>query len=277
MRSKAGRAHRAKLASHAYAISAPHERNLSARESHRRAATALGGGTSRTLGGGSFATALIELGLASEDDVLRTLSEAIGVERALLDGRPIDPQVLAKVTTHFCEQRHVFPVELRAKGKTLVLAMGDPTDLSIIDDAEGLSRCKVVPLLASELEIGRAIDRHYKGIMHDTTSRARKAVVRAGETPDFDPADSQAAAAGGFSFSRNETEFDPEALSQSSADNALERMLAPSDSGWSDADIARLHALRSNQKRSAHVLTTLIELLVEKGALSADEALLGKR
>src|SRR5688572_29653009 len=106
--------------------------------------------------GGSLTHALVELGLAAEEDIVAALADAMKLPRVSLDRITADALLLSKTTVHFCEQRHVFPAALKDQGKTLVLAMADPTDLSVIDEAMGLARCRIQPVLAGELEIERA-------------------------------------------------------------------------------------------------------------------------
>src|SRR5262249_52414268 len=160
------------------------------------------------------------------------------------EGQRADPVVLAKLSLHFCEQRHVFPVSLRDQGKTLVMAMTDPTDLSIIDEAMGLARCRIQPALAGEAEIERAIARHYKHTEPPPAkTRARGAVERSQRTPGTPgsdlPAYDAAASAGGVPFRHNEMEFDPQ---------ALEETLPPGtkEASWDPGDLKKLRALSEN-------------------------------
>ena len=81
------------------------------------------------------------------------------------------PGALAKVDVSLAEQKGIFPVGLRDNGKTLVLAMADPSDLSTIDQVAAKSRARVVVMVAGEREIEHAILRHYRGQEPVTSTR----------------------------------------------------------------------------------------------------------
>ncbi len=83
------------------------------------------------------------------------------------------------------EQKGIFPVALKDNGKTLVLAMADPTDLNTVDQVAARARARVIVVIASDREIENAILRHYRGqepvSMSTRYSGQRRALESAGD------------------------------------------------------------------------------------------------
>src|SRR4051812_22324368 len=127
--------------------------------------------------GGRLGKVIADMGLVDEDDIAQAISSAMKVPREQL-GSARDPGALAKLDPTFCEQHAVFPVRLDNNGKSLVLAMADPSDLEIMDMSSGRARSRVKPVVAGETEIMSAIARCYRGAdsRSPQTSRARQAV-----------------------------------------------------------------------------------------------------
>ena len=76
-----------------------------------------------------------------------------------LDEYEIDAEVVKLVSQEVCEKHRIIPVS-RA-GSSLIVAMGDPTNLHAIDDIKFLTGYNVEPVVASETAIEAAIERYY--------------------------------------------------------------------------------------------------------------------
>src|SRR5262245_53383484 len=86
--------------------------------------------------GGRLGKVIADMGLADEDLIAGTVAGAMKLPRAQL-GAAREAAALAKLDAAFCEQHAVFPVQLTNNGKTLVLAMADPSDLEAMDMSSG--------------------------------------------------------------------------------------------------------------------------------------------
>lgn len=225
--------------------------------------------------GGRLTHALVELGMADEDTVVAALALALRVPRANLGSLPKDPSALARIPVTFAEQKAVFPYALKDHGKTLVLAMADPSDLLVIDEASGLARARIEANIAGEDEIAVAIARQYRGIEAPRlANRARAAVQRSQRhSSDENPV---------LPFPTpvpQELEFTAEALGgpqkppplppppDTSAMSLLDEIFATPNESWSAEDRERLRGIRENQEKSSLILNAVLELLVEKGHL----------
>src|ERR1700747_233646 len=98
--------------------------------------------------GGKIGEALVRVGAVSEADITETLSQQFGVPSIDLAHFEIDPGGLS-----------VLPVN--KTGATLTIAMGDPTNVFAMDDIKFMTGYNVEPVVASEIALRKAIDKHY--------------------------------------------------------------------------------------------------------------------
>ena len=112
--------------------------------------------------GGRLGSIMIRKGFVSEKEVLSVIEKQYGLSVISLDTieKPSD-EVLKMVGADVARKFGIFPVGL--EGKTLVIAIADPTDLKVLDDITFKLGMRVKPRLALESEIMRAIAVHYEG------------------------------------------------------------------------------------------------------------------
>jgi hypothetical protein len=199
--------------------------------------------------GGRLARILVERKFAAEEAVVHALSVALRVPRVRPAGEPRDGAALAKLDAEFCEAKGVFPVALRDNGKTLLLAVADPTDLELVDEVERRARARISVAIAGEIEIRTAIDRHY----HHKEPAPPKAAAR---PPQPEP--------------------EPERLAPpapSTTNDDLDNLLggASGATAFTREEVERIRAIAENQEKSGKVLRAVTELLIEKGYLSAKD------
>src|SRR6267378_1239294 len=103
---------------------------------------------------------LIRLSLLNEDQLIGFLSRQYGVPSITLAQLDIDQDVLKLVPAPIARKYEVIPV--RKMGNSLALAMADPTNVFALDDISFMTNLQVLPLVASQTAIKRAIDRHYE-------------------------------------------------------------------------------------------------------------------
>ena len=103
--------------------------------------------------------ALVKLGIVTEDDITETLSAQFGVPSINLTHFEIDPGVLKLVAADVARKYNILPVN--KTGATLTIAMADPTNVFALDDIKFMTGYNVEPVVASEMALQSAIDRHY--------------------------------------------------------------------------------------------------------------------
>jgi type IV pilus assembly protein PilB len=109
--------------------------------------------------GGKIGEALVRVGAVSESDITETLSQQFGVPSIDLAHFEIDPAIIKVVPGEVARKYGVLPVN--KTGATLTIAMGDPTNVFAMDDIKFMTGYNVEPVVASELALRKAIDKHY--------------------------------------------------------------------------------------------------------------------
>jgi hypothetical protein len=236
--------------------------------------------------GGRLSRIISDMGIVTEDAMTQAISQGMGVQRVQLGNLHKDPGALAKLDVGFAEQKGVFPVALRDNGKTLVLAMADPSDLQTIDQVAARSRTRVVPMVAGDREIEHAILRHYRNqepnVTHTTHSTRRDSAGQA-DADEFKIVDIS-----GKTVMKALSDIAPKLADQnareqaaarsngggSSASDLLDEILSTSPSPaavFSPEEMQRLEAVQVNQEKSSKILRALLQLLLEKGMLQQKE------
>ena len=236
--------------------------------------------------GGRLGKIVADMGLADEEAIAEAISKAMGMARVQLGHIPKDAAALAKLDAKFAEDQAVFPVSLKDNGKTLVLAMADPTDLEIVDQLGARARARISLVVAGETEIQHAILRYYKGQEPAAAEvpRARQAIRRASEDVELGGEEGgeefKVTDMSGKTMVRHVADImaqaptDPAAAALSSgqpsrgpsAGDLLDDMLAaPAPPQLSPEEMQRLQTVKANQEKSAVILRALVELLIEKG------------
>jgi type IV pilus assembly protein PilB len=107
----------------------------------------------------SFQRALVKLGYMSEDRILEFLAHIYGVEAVNPLNAEIAQSVIKMVSTEIALKFKVLPVYKH--GRTLALAMTDPTDMYVIDDLKFITGLEIKPMVATELALTAALEQYY--------------------------------------------------------------------------------------------------------------------
>ena len=238
--------------------------------------------------GGRLSRIITDMGIAKEDTLTEAIAQGLGMQRAQL-GTAKDMGALAKLDVGFAEQKGVFPVSLRDNGKTLVLAMADPTDLQTIDQVAARSRTRVIPVVAGDREIQNAILRHYRnqepGVTHSSHSAPSRSSAASGDEEEFKVVDMS-----GKTVVKAIADIAPNMARENarpattpapvrsggggSASDLLDEILSGSPAPaevFSPEEMQRLQAVQANQEKSSKILRALLELLLEKGMVQQRE------
>jgi type IV pilus assembly protein PilB len=140
--------------------------------------------------GSSLSAALIKLGLLTEDDLLRFLSDQYGTQGINLDSVEVDPNVFRMIPAEVANKFQVLPIA--RVGRQLTVAMANPANFFAIDDIKFITGHEVRVLVASEGQLKRAIDKYYEtsGTMDDIMRTVEEdvEVVETGDDETVDPA-----------------------------------------------------------------------------------------
>jgi type IV pilus assembly protein PilB len=104
---------------------------------------------------------LIKLGYLNELDLTRMLARQFRMPAVDLSKFEVDPRITKLVPADLALKHLVLP--LKRDGRTLTVAMADPTDLGVLDDLKFITRYDIFPVIAGEYTLRGAIDRYYDG------------------------------------------------------------------------------------------------------------------
>src|SRR5712692_1047984 len=102
---------------------------------------------------------LVRLNLLNEEQLIGFLSRQYGIPSITLSQLDIDPEVIRLVPSQLAKRYEVIPI--KRTGNALTLAMSDPTNVFALDDVAFLTNLQVLPVVASQGAIRKAIDRTY--------------------------------------------------------------------------------------------------------------------
>jgi len=103
---------------------------------------------------------LLEMGVATEDDLLPHIAAQLGVPALKLREGLIDPLVVRTLDRVFCERHGVLAL-FKVRG-VLTIALDDPNDLDRLDLVERTTGLRVTPIFAFRTSIERMIARAYE-------------------------------------------------------------------------------------------------------------------
>jgi type IV pilus assembly protein PilB len=109
--------------------------------------------------GGRIGTILRSLGFVTEEDIIKVLGQQIGIRSVTLSSIIIDPDVVKIIPETLARRYQIIP--LFKKEKVLTLAMVDPLNVFALDDIRRMTGMEIEPVVSSETEIMKAIDRFY--------------------------------------------------------------------------------------------------------------------
>jgi type IV pilus assembly protein PilB len=130
--------------------------------------------------GGKLGEALVRIGALHENDITETLSQQFGVPSIDLANFEIDPGVIKIVPGDVARKYGVLPVN--KTGATLTIAMGDPTNVFAMDDIKFMTGYNVEPVVASEIALRKAIEKHY-GTPRSVVLKEQKPTTRSAYAP----------------------------------------------------------------------------------------------
>ncbi len=106
---------------------------------------------------------LVSLGFVSETDLTRVLARKYRVKAVDLSRiEKIDPRVINLVKPEIASRHLVLP--LRRVGRTLTVAMANPTNLDAIDELRFSTGYDIEPVVAGEYSLRKSVERYYEAI-----------------------------------------------------------------------------------------------------------------
>lgn len=110
--------------------------------------------------GGLIGYALVELKIATEEEIALALTAQYGFPYLPLDNYEIDEDLTAIISEQVARQYCLIPID--RIGNALTLAMADPSNVQAIEDVELSTKCVVQAFVSTPTDIYKAVNRYYK-------------------------------------------------------------------------------------------------------------------
>jgi type IV pilus assembly protein PilB len=103
---------------------------------------------------------LVKLGFLGEQDLVRALARQHRIPAVDLERVKLDPKILKLIPAEMAVKHQVLP--LRRVGRTLTVAMSNPTDLGVLDDLKFITRLDIEPVIAGDFSLRKIIEKEYE-------------------------------------------------------------------------------------------------------------------
>ncbi|UCD25706.1 MAG: type IV-A pilus assembly ATPase PilB [Gemmatimonadota bacterium] len=103
---------------------------------------------------------LVKLGIIEETEITKMLARQYRMPAVDLARFEVDPRIVKLVPGEVAIRHTVLP--LKREGRTLTVAMSDPTNMTVVDDLKFITRYDIFPVIAGEYTLRTAIERHYE-------------------------------------------------------------------------------------------------------------------
>lgn len=107
----------------------------------------------------TLGASLVKQKVITEKALTSLLSKVYGVPAVKLSEHQIPPDIIKVISREFAEKHVLIPVS--SSGSSLVVAVSDPSNSQTIEDIKFMTGYNVEILVASDIEIVRAIDEYY--------------------------------------------------------------------------------------------------------------------
>ncbi|MGH7589892.1 MAG: GspE/PulE family protein, partial [Gemmatimonadales bacterium] len=102
---------------------------------------------------------LVKLGVVQELEVTKVLAKQYRMPAVDLSRFEVDPKIIKLVPADLALKKSVLP--LKREGRTLTVAMADPTDSGLIEDLKFITRYDLFPVIAGEYTLRSLLEKHY--------------------------------------------------------------------------------------------------------------------
>src|SRR6476620_9285423 len=102
---------------------------------------------------------LVKLGFIQEVELTKMLAKQYKMPAVDLSRFEVDPKIAKMIPSDLAVKNLVIP--LKRDGRTLTVAMADPTNLGVLDDLKFITRYDIFPVIAGEFTLRNLIEKVY--------------------------------------------------------------------------------------------------------------------
>ena len=106
---------------------------------------------------------LVKLGFIQETELTKILARLHKMPAVDLSRFEVDPRIAKLVPADLAMKHLVLP--LKRDGRTLTVAMADPSNLGVLEDLKFITRYDIFPVIGGEFSIKSAVDKIYESAM----------------------------------------------------------------------------------------------------------------
>ncbi len=103
---------------------------------------------------------LVKSGFIEETEITKMLARQFRMPAVDLTRFEVDTRIIKLIPSEVALKHNVLP--LKREGRTLTVAMADPTNVAVMDDLKFITRCDIFPVIAGEYTLRTAIERYYE-------------------------------------------------------------------------------------------------------------------
>jgi type IV pilus assembly protein PilB len=103
---------------------------------------------------------LVKLGFVQEIELTKTLARQYKMPAVDLSKFEVDPKIVKLIPADLAIKNLVLP--LKRDGRTLTVAMADPTNFAVIDDLKFITRYDIFPVIAGEFTLRNYLEKIYE-------------------------------------------------------------------------------------------------------------------
>jgi type IV pilus assembly protein PilB len=103
---------------------------------------------------------LVKLGFVQELEITKALARQYKMPAVDLSRFEVDEKIIKLVPSDVAVRHMVLP--LKREGRTLTVAVSDPTNHAVVDDLKFITRYDIFPVIAGEYTLRSAIERYYE-------------------------------------------------------------------------------------------------------------------
>jgi type IV pilus assembly protein PilB len=127
---------------------------------------------------------LVKLGFIQETELTKMLARQYKMPAVDLSKFELDPRIAKLVPGDLAVRHQVLP--LKRDGRTLTVALADPTNLGVLDDLKFITRYDIFPVLAGEYTLRTVIEKHYGTADDQQMQSLMKVVEEIGDDNDVE-------------------------------------------------------------------------------------------
>ena len=116
--------------------------------------------TEQRSSGNRLGYVLVKMGLVPETEITKVLARQYRMHAVDLSRFQVDSKLLKLIPAELATRHAILP--LKREGRTLTVAMADPSNLGLLEDLKFITRYDLFPVIAGEYTLRNLIERHYE-------------------------------------------------------------------------------------------------------------------